>query len=670
MMDMDKVKVLFLSANPAGTTKLQLDEEIRQIMTKIRASEYRDALELVPRFATRPDDFLQALLEHMPHIVHFSGHGSSTEELIVLDEHGRPKPISKEALVSLFRALKDNVRVVLLNACYTRPQAEAISATIDCTIGMNKPIGDEAAIVFVASFYRALGFGRSVQDAFEMGKVALLLEGIPEESTPALWSREGADASKIILIRPPQRGEGSQAKTSSVDSLPTLILSHFVPNEESGRGQLHYRDASLSRSGTDQLRYRSHIEARHLVIEPDDPYLDMVRAGGEIRPLDFWYSPWARTFTFPALDIKLINNTGKTIFFHEAILRVRKSKLNPRPVPVIDGTGYQMTLPLINIGWGPMEDCVLRFALLNPHEKDAHESKPVEKSRYPFELKLGDIDVAPDALSLDPYFESAGVDVKMLRKLWQHRYADGYGVYFDEDGELGEQFDDSDLDLPSYVRPHVNEGRPLTRRMPWSGYWLLENQSLGTFPDREALIVGELEYGQSDSEGNKSRRTNKLTAVVILGEEPEGAPQPPSYSYQIRLEVEGEQYTRTIPISQSLRARKTDRFLIFVAAEKSSVHEFDLVLRYNESEQLESRPVKLELFLSRLDARYVGEMERDFTGKKTYSSLHLNAIDDSQQRRGRQRDRASIVAPPLRRFSASAALELVKSVITSIRKRL
>ena len=63
-MDMNKVKVLFISANPVGTTKLQLDEEIRQIMTKIRASEYRDALELVPRFATRPDDFLRECAWH------------------------------------------------------------------------------------------------------------------------------------------------------------------------------------------------------------------------------------------------------------------------------------------------------------------------------------------------------------------------------------------------------------------------------------------------------------------------------------------------------------------------------------------------------------------------------------------------------------------------------
>jgi len=664
---MDKVKVLFLSANPAGTTKLQLDEEIRQIMTKIRASEYRDVLELVPQFAVRPDDFLQALLEHKPHIVHFSGHGSnSTEELIVLDEQGRPKPISKEALVSLFRALKDNVQVVLLNACYTRPQAEAISTTIDCTIGMNKPIGDETAIVFAASFYRALGFGRSVQDAFELGKVALLLEGISEENTPELWTREGTDASKIILISPPQQEEGLQTKTSSVDSLPTLILSHFVPNEEPRRDQLHYRDASLSRSGTDQLRYRSHIDARHLVIEPDDPYLDTVRSGGEIRPLDFWHSPWARTFTFPALDIKLINNTDKAIFFHEAILRVRKSKLDPRPIPIIHGTGYHMTLPLINIGWGPMEDCVLRFDLLKDREQDALEPKSLEKSMYPFELKLGDVEVAPDELSLDTYFESAGVDVKMLRKLWQHRFGNGYGVYFGEESELGEPFDDSDLDLPSDLRPYVNQGRPLTRRMPWSEYRSLEKRSLGTFPDREALIVGELEYGQTDFEGYKTRQTNKLKAVVVLGEMPPGAPLPPSYSYQIRLEVQGEGYTRTAPISHSLGVGTTDRFVIFVAAEKSSTHEFDIVFRYNESEQLESRPVKLELFLSRLDARYVEEKGCDFTETKIYSSLRLNVTDDSQQRREGYRDCASSVAPSLRR--PSAVRKAAKAIIASIRK--
>src|SRR5262249_38171426 len=67
---------------------------------------------------------------------------------------------------------------------------------------MNKAIGDRAAITFAASFYRALGFGRSVQEAFEQGKTALLLEGIAEECTPQLHVRKGIDASAIVLVNP------------------------------------------------------------------------------------------------------------------------------------------------------------------------------------------------------------------------------------------------------------------------------------------------------------------------------------------------------------------------------------------------------------------------------------------------------------------------------------
>ena len=186
---MSKIKILFLAANPAATKPLQLDEEIREITAKIRASEYRDSLELISWWAVRPDDLLQTLLEHKPHIVHFSGHGSPTSEIILQDQNGRPQSVSKEALVHLFRTLKDNLRLVLFNACSTRPQAEAIAQTIDCTVGMNQPIGDDAAIVFAASFYRAIGFGRTVQEAFDLAKVALLLEGIPEHKTPETYVR-------------------------------------------------------------------------------------------------------------------------------------------------------------------------------------------------------------------------------------------------------------------------------------------------------------------------------------------------------------------------------------------------------------------------------------------------------------------------------------------------
>jgi len=195
-----KTTVLFLAANPDGVKKLALDEEARSIRTKIRASDHPRDLDLHAEWALRPDDLLQYLNEYRPHIVHFSGHGSASEQLILHDQNGRAKPVTKAALVALFKALQDNIRVVVLNACFSRPQAEAIVDVIDCAVGMNKALGDDAAIVFAASFYRALGFGRSVLAAFEQGRAALLLEGIPEENTPELLVRKDVDAGQIFLV--------------------------------------------------------------------------------------------------------------------------------------------------------------------------------------------------------------------------------------------------------------------------------------------------------------------------------------------------------------------------------------------------------------------------------------------------------------------------------------
>jgi hypothetical protein len=101
----------------------------------------------------------------------------------------------------LFSALKDNIRLVFLNACYSREQAQALVANIDCVIGMTKSIHDNAAKIFSSSFYRAIGFGRSIQEAFDQGVAALLLEDIPEEGVPELLTREGVDPRQIVLIR-------------------------------------------------------------------------------------------------------------------------------------------------------------------------------------------------------------------------------------------------------------------------------------------------------------------------------------------------------------------------------------------------------------------------------------------------------------------------------------
>jgi hypothetical protein len=210
---MKKVKVLFLAANPSGTNPLKLDEEIRAVNEKIRSSDYRDFLSLVSVWAVRPDDLLQSLNEHKPQIVHFSGHGSRIGEIILADKNGQANPVSETSIKALFSVLKDNIRLVVLNACYSKIQADAIKEIVECVVGMNTAIGDQAAITFAASFYRAIGFGRSVKESFDQGKVALMLEGIPEANTPELLCKQGVDPAQVYFLSP---------------QIPVLNVSHPI----------------------------------------------------------------------------------------------------------------------------------------------------------------------------------------------------------------------------------------------------------------------------------------------------------------------------------------------------------------------------------------------------------------------------------------------------------
>lgn len=201
MTSQNKVKkILFLAANPIDENQLSLDRECREIEQRIQVSKHRDHFELHSKWAVRPEDLLQYLLQYSPHIVHFSGHGSSSDEIFLLDAQSRAMPVSKSAIKHLFLTLKDNIRVVVLNACFSQPQALAIVEIVDCAVGMSKEIGDEAAISFAASFYQAIGYGRSVREAFELGRSALLLAGISEENTPQLLVKDGVDAADVYLV--------------------------------------------------------------------------------------------------------------------------------------------------------------------------------------------------------------------------------------------------------------------------------------------------------------------------------------------------------------------------------------------------------------------------------------------------------------------------------------
>ncbi|MFZ1025576.1 MAG: FxSxx-COOH system tetratricopeptide repeat protein [Limnoraphis robusta] len=221
---MNPIKVLFLASNPKQTQPLDLGKEIREIKNKIQASQNRDYLEFEQAWAVRFDELIQNLNEYKPHIVHFSGHGSNTGEIILLDKYDQPQAVSTEAIKELFATVtQDNIKVVVWNACYSKIIAEAIAEYIDCVIGMNTAINDQAAIDFAATFYGAIAAKRSVQQAFTQAKAVLMVSQISEAKIPELIHREQINPEEIILV-----SDREDNKNSTIDFPQNLPYSGVV----------------------------------------------------------------------------------------------------------------------------------------------------------------------------------------------------------------------------------------------------------------------------------------------------------------------------------------------------------------------------------------------------------------------------------------------------------
>lgn len=190
-----KVSILFLAADPSDATRLRLGEELREIQEKLQLAKQRERFDLYQRMSVRPMDISQALLDVQPQIVHFSGHGASTGALCFENHGGEVHFIQPETLAALFEQFANHVSCVVLNACFSEIQANAIAKHIASVIGMNKAIGDKAAIAFAIGFYQALGAGRIVEDAYKLGCIQIELQGIPEHLTPILIQKKANPSS-------------------------------------------------------------------------------------------------------------------------------------------------------------------------------------------------------------------------------------------------------------------------------------------------------------------------------------------------------------------------------------------------------------------------------------------------------------------------------------------
>jgi hypothetical protein len=187
--EIELLNILFISSSPNGEDRIRVDKELRKIEEHMESSKLRDKVVLNKKVAVKPETISKAMLDFNPNIVHFSGHGD-IDGIVIENDEGDSVFFSVKGLDRLFSLFNETTKCVILNACYSKEQAETISKHGIYVIGMNDSIGDEAAINFTVGFYQAIGAGKKIDFAFDMGMV-LISQNIDDANIPTLW-KDGA----------------------------------------------------------------------------------------------------------------------------------------------------------------------------------------------------------------------------------------------------------------------------------------------------------------------------------------------------------------------------------------------------------------------------------------------------------------------------------------------
>lgn len=270
----EKIRILFLSANPWTTSRILVDEEAREIFDKLQEGPNREKFELYKHAAIRAIDIQRLLMMYEPHIVHFSGHGSKTQKIILGGAPGRGKEVDRQGLVEVFALYKAHVRLVVLNACFTRVQARSLAEVIDYSVGTGAGIKDKAGVAFAGAFYRALGFGRSVKDAFESAKAELGLTKIPRANGMELFVRNGLSQNDPF----PQRSNNLQSHGGDPGG---SCLNHLFACDSIDYGMAHRATFLHENSVLKRIEERS--ESRLTIVETSIIGLSGTRIRSEVE---------------------------------------------------------------------------------------------------------------------------------------------------------------------------------------------------------------------------------------------------------------------------------------------------------------------------------------------------------------------------------------------------
>lgn len=169
-----KILVVTANARDENTAAIRLDKELREIKLRINQGTHRDRIKMDFLTATTVDDLRRELLSKSYDLIHFAGHANA-DGIELLDDDGTRLTLDYDTLGKMLSDQK-SLQCLVLNACDSMNGLDDAIAPL--VIGMVDTIDDEESIEFTKGFYDALASGRSPDDAYRIGGIAMAGKGM------------------------------------------------------------------------------------------------------------------------------------------------------------------------------------------------------------------------------------------------------------------------------------------------------------------------------------------------------------------------------------------------------------------------------------------------------------------------------------------------------------
>ncbi len=214
-------KVLFVASSPSS---LKFDFAGELAAMEAAADRSNGGFGVSSRWSVDLEGLTGLMQNVRPEVLHLVSPGVIEEslELCLCDSRGKLVPVKPPAFAkALAGPAKSRPRIVLLNRCRSSQLAEAAAQNAGGAIGMRGVVWDNAAVEFSRVFYRKLGGGSSVQEAFEAARVAMAAVDKSQADVPVLFAGREDPAQVRLSNLPVKKPAPVRARKAVATAAPT-----------------------------------------------------------------------------------------------------------------------------------------------------------------------------------------------------------------------------------------------------------------------------------------------------------------------------------------------------------------------------------------------------------------------------------------------------------------